>query len=87
MIKNNLKELLRELEKFNVQTMLVLDYKKKNDCKIFHWSTKLIVNDSDIDETFKSMHQSFMIKIKSYADKDWNVLDAIIKHSIKIFEF
>ena len=35
-IKNNLKELLRELEKFNVQTMLVLDYKKKNDCKIFH---------------------------------------------------
>ena len=86
-IKNNLKELLRELEKFNVQTILVLDYKKRNDCKIFHWSTKLIVNDSDIDETFKSMHQSFMIKIKNYADKDWNVLDAIIKHSIKIFEF
>ena len=56
MIKNKLKELLCEFKKFIVQTVLVLDYKKINDRKIFHSSTKLIANNSDIDEAFKSMH-------------------------------
>ena len=86
MIKNKLKELLSELKKFKVQTILVLDYKKRNDRKIFHSSAKLIASDSDIDEAFKSMHQSIMTKIKNYACKDWIVLDVIIKHSIRIFE-
>ena len=63
-IKNKLKELLSELKKFKVQTILVLDYKKRNDRKIFHSSAKLIASDSDIDEAFKSMHQSIMTKIK-----------------------
>ena len=88
-IKNKLKELLSELKKFKVQTilvLLVLDYKKRNDCKIFHSSAKLIANDSDIDEASKSMHQSIMTKIKNYACEDWIVLDIVIKHSIKIFE-
>ena len=35
MIKNKLKELLSELKKFKVQKILVLDYKKRNDHKIF----------------------------------------------------
>ena len=43
-IKNKLKELLSELEKFKVKAILALDYKKRNDCKIFHPSTKLIAN-------------------------------------------
>ena len=86
MIKNKLKELLNELKKFKVQTILVLDYKKRNDRKIFHSSAKLIASDSDIDEAFKSMHQSIMTKIKSYASEDCIVLDVIIKLSIRIFE-
>ena len=49
-IKNKLKELLSELEKFKVQKILALDYKKRNDRKIFHSSAKLIGSDSDIDE-------------------------------------
>ena len=36
MIKNKLNELLSELKKFKVQTILVLDFKKRNDHKIFH---------------------------------------------------
>ena len=36
MIKNKLNELLSELKKFKVQTILVLDFKKRNDRKIFH---------------------------------------------------
>ena len=52
----------------------------------FHSSTKLTVSDLDIDESFKSMHQSIITKIKNYACEDWIVLDAIINHSIKIFE-
>ena len=85
-IKNKLKELLNELKKFKVQAILVLDYKKRNDRKIFHSNAKLIASDSDIVEAFKSMHQNVMTKIKNYACEDWIVLDVIIKHSIKIFD-
>ena len=74
------------MKKLKVQIILVLDYKKKNDRKIFHSSAKLIVSDSDIIEAFKSMHQNIMTKLKNYASEDYIVLDAIIKHSIKIFE-
>ena len=49
MIKNKLKELLREMKKFNVQSILVLEHKKRNAYKIFHPSTKLTASDSDID--------------------------------------
>ena len=56
MIKHKLKEILSELKKFKVQTILVLGYKKGNGCKIFHWSTKLIASDSDIQEAFLFMH-------------------------------
>ena len=52
-IKNILKELLNELKKFKVETILVLDYKKRNDCKIFHSNAKLIASESDIEEAFK----------------------------------
>ena len=86
MIKKILKELLSELKKFKVETILVLDYKKRNNHKIFHSSAKLIASDSNIDKAFKSMHQSIMSKIKNHACEDWIVLDVIIKHSIKIFE-
>ena len=86
-IKNKLKELLSELKRFKVQTILVLDYKKTNNYKIFHSSAKLIANDSDVDKAFMPMHQSIITKIKNYADKDWIVLGVIIKHSIKIFEY
>ena len=85
-IKNKLKELLSELKKFKVQTILVSGCTKRNDCKTCHSCTKPIANDSEIDEALKSMHQSIMTKIKNYACKDWIVLDVIIKHSIKIFE-
>ena len=84
MIKNNLKELLRE---FKTQSILVLDYKKRNSCKISHSSTKLIAGNSGIDQAFISMHQSIMAKIKNYAGENYDCFDVIIKHSIKIFEF
>ena len=74
------------MKKFKVETILVLDYKRKNDRKVFYSSATLIANDSDIDEAFKSMHQSIMTNMKNYADKDWIALDVIIKHSIKIFQ-
>ena len=74
------------MKKFKVQTILALEYKKNNDHKIFHSNVKLIVSDSDIDETFKFLHQSTMKKIKNYASEGWIVLDLITKHSIKIFE-
>ena len=75
------------MKKFKVQTIQVLDYKKRNNCKIFRSSAKLNASDSDIDEAFKSIHQSIMKKIKNYACEDWIALAVIIKHSIKIFEY
>ena len=86
-IKNKLKEFLSELNRFKLQKNLILDYKKKNDPKIFNSiETKLIASNSDIDEVFRSMHQSTMTKIKKYIDKDCIVLDVIIRHIIKIFK-
>ena len=82
---NKLKELLSELKQFKVQTILALDYKKKNDCETYHSTAKVIASDSDINEAFKSIHQSIMTKIKTYACEDWIVLDVIIKYSITIF--
>ena len=64
MIKNKLIELLGELKKFKLQTILFLEYKKRNNLIIFHSSVKLIASDSDIDEAFISMHQSILRKIK-----------------------
>ena len=85
-IKNKWKELLSEFQRFKVQTIWFFEYKKRNDNKIFHSCAKLIACDSDIHETFKSMHQSIMTKMKNPASKDWIVIETIVKHSIKIFE-
>ena len=54
-IKNKLKELLSELKKFKVQTILFLEFKKRNNSKIFHSSIKIFPSDSDIDEACISM--------------------------------
>ena len=54
---------------------------------MFRSNTKLIASDSNIDEAFTSMHQSIMKKLNIYACEDWIVLDVIIKHNIKIFEY
>ena len=64
-----------------------MDYKKRNDCKLFHLSANLIDSDSDIDEAFKSIHQSINTEIKNYASEDWIFLDVILKHGIKLFEW
>ena len=65
MIKRKLKELLSKLKIFKLQTVLALDYEKKNDHKTFHSCTKLIARNSDIDKAFISMHQSIMTKINN----------------------
>ena len=47
---------------FRIQAILALEYKKRNDRKIFYLSVKSIVSDSDIDEELISVHQSIMAK-------------------------
>ena len=72
-IKNKLKALLNELKKFKVQRVLVLKYKKRNDHKIFHSSTKVTAKYLDINKAFVSMHQNIITKIKNYAFSDYIV--------------
>ena len=50
MIKDKLKELLNEFKKSEIRGILVLEYEKRNDRKIFYSSTKLTSSDSDIDK-------------------------------------
>ena len=56
--------MLGKLKKFKVKTILVLEYKKIDDYKtlgkIFHYSIKLIVNDSDIDKAFELTNRSII---------------------------
>lgn len=82
-IKNKLKELLNELFS-HAQSMLLLEY-KKYDHKTFHSSAELVARNSDINETFKDMHQSIMTKIINFGSKD-GVAEIIVKHSMKIVE-
>ena len=63
MIKNKLKEFLSELKKFKVQTILVLDYKKRNDHKIFHSSAKLTASDSDKFKALWQKQKIMLVKI------------------------
>ena len=81
MIKTKLKGLLIGLKNLKFR-----QYKKGNDSQIFYSCTKLIASDFDIDEAFKSMHQSITTKIKNNTYDDYIALDTIIKHSIKTFE-
>ena len=78
--------MLSELKKFKAETVLILNYSKRNDRQIFHSSTKLIASDLDIDKAFKFIHQSIMTKLKYYESEDWIVLDGIIFYSVRIFE-
>ena len=63
-----------ELKKFNVQSVLVLEYKKIGDHKAmhktFHSSTKLITNDLDINKAFVSMHLNVMTKVKNFVSEN-----------------
>ena len=85
LIRNKFKELLSELNKFKVQTVVVFAYKKRNNLKLFHLSLKLMATGSEIDEAFISMRHSIATKIKNHACEDWIVLDVIMKYSIKTF--
>ena len=75
------------MKKFKARTILVLEYKKRNDSKTFHLSTDLTASNSGFEEAFKFMHQSIITKIRNYVSKDWIVLDVFMKNSIKIFEY
>ena len=55
---------MNELKKFKAQAIFILDYKKRNDGKIFYSSAKLIASDSDIFKAFISMYQGIVLKIK-----------------------
>ena len=41
-----------------IQTILVLEYKKRNECKILHSSTKLIASVSDINNVSKNFDKN-----------------------------
>ena len=65
--------MLTELKKFKVQTVLVLDCKKKRSNLSF---------EQHLNEAFKKMKH--LKKIKNDAFQDYIVLHAIIKYSIMI---
>ena len=79
--------MLGGLKKFKVQTILVSEFKKidahKVIYKIFLFITNLNLNDSDIDNAFRSMHQSIITKIKKFS---LLIVKTIVEHNIKLCE-
>ena len=70
------------MENFNVRTILVLDYKKIKPS--IQWLNLLLVTQALI----KHLNYDKIKKIGlEMIGKDWIVLDVIIKHDIKIFEY
>ena len=63
------------VHRFNIEIL--------NPFIIFHSSAKLIASDSGIDEVFKSIHQSFLAKIKNYVCEDCIVLNVIIRMALR----
>ena len=72
LLVKKIKRLVKWVEKFKSESILALKYKERNDHKMVHSSANLIASDSDIDETFKPMHQSIMTKVKNSAGKYWS---------------
>ena len=56
MTKTKFKQLLSGLKKFKVWAILVSEYKKRNNRKIFNPYPKLIARNSDIDKAFRFVH-------------------------------
>ena len=85
-IENKLKELLNELKKLKVQTILVLHSKKKMivECSIQMLSLLLVSQTliKHLNPCIKTLWQ----KLKNYVCENWMVLDVIIKKSIKMLE-
>ena len=70
------------MENFNVRTILVLDYKKIKPS--IQWLNLLLVTQALIKHlNYDKIKKIGLEKI----GKDWIVLDVIIKHGIKIFEY
>ena len=65
--QNKSEEFKNELNNFISSKDIIL---RKNFRNIFHSSAKLIDSSSDIDETFKCMHQNIMTEVKKYACED-----------------
>ena len=80
-IKNKFKKLLSELKKFKVKTVLVLEMIVKSSIQVLN--LLLVIQTLVNILIHASEHYE---KNKNYASEDWNVLDVISKHSIKIFE-
>ena len=82
-IKNKLKELLVELKKFKVLTILVGEYKKKTFVKSFVRVLKQFLAIQTLMKHLNPCIKAFWKK-KSYDSEDWIALDVILKYNIDI---
>ena len=91
-IKSKLIELLTQLKGFKFVTTLVLVFKKigsedktKNGNFYSSSKTEIIINESDIDDVFKSIYTKIITNIQKSLRKgsSW-IIDAVIDHTISI---
>ena len=94
-IKSKLIELLAQLKAFKFVTTLVLVYKKmesKDKIKYdnFYSSSKaeIIINESDIDDAFKSIYTTIIENTQKPSGKGsgW-IIDSVIDHTISISKY
>ena len=94
-IKNKLNKLLSKLREFKFVTTLVLAFKKierKDKTKFDNFysslNAELIINESDIDNVFKSIYSTIISNIQKSLGKDsgW-INDSVIGHTISISKY
>ena len=91
-IKSKLIELLTQLKGFKFVTTLVLVFKKigsedktKNGNFYSSSKTEIIINESDIDDVFKSIYTKIITNIqKSLRKGSRCIIDSVIDHTINI---
>ena len=94
-MKNKLKKLLTQLKGFKFATTLVSVFKNiESDDKIkyarfySHLKTETIINESDIDNVFKSIYTTIILNIQKSLGKDsgW-IIDSVIEYNINISKY
>ena len=86
---------MTELRGFKFVTTLVLVFKKiesddNTSCDTFYsnWKAEIIINESGVDDVFKSIYTVIILNIQKSFGRGWDwIIDSVIHHNISISKY